>query len=84
LLAMQIIARVALATRVDLSVRALFDAPTVMQMSRRIHEFRASAITVVLESTDDTRDVLLDRIAAMSDDEVDSMLQVIENVERRL
>jgi amino acid adenylation domain-containing protein len=84
LLAMQIVARIGSATRVDLSVRALFDAPTVMELGRRIHEFRVSAITAVLESTDDTQDALLDRIAAMSDDEVDSMMQVIENVERRL
>jgi 2-polyprenyl-3-methyl-5-hydroxy-6-metoxy-1,4-benzoquinol methylase len=84
LLAMQMIARVSSAMKVDLSVRALFDAPTVMEMSRRIDDFRASGITAVLESTDGTQDVLLDRIAAMSDDEVDSMMQMIENVERQL
>jgi amino acid adenylation domain-containing protein len=75
LLAMQVIARIGSSLSVEMSVRLLFDFPTIMQLSTHVNDLRQARL--LNEIADGETDVteLLDRVASMPERKVQELLR---------
>jgi amino acid adenylation domain-containing protein len=74
LLAMQVVARIQSLLSVDLSMRGLFNAPSLKELAAHVMELSHSALLQRVKAGAEL-DELLDKIEALSEDEVASLLQ---------